>query len=295
MNSPISRYYDRNTQRFIRFGAKGSADTIHRALWAPGVKTRNQAVHQVHELILSYAPDISKKSMVWDLGCGVGASMRYLSLQKKTAYRGITISEVQQQIAHQMLDQLLIDKKNMYPDSSELDIRILKGDFCDPEILASLLQEGKPDLVYMIESFVHGNCSEQLIEFLARFLQPGGRMILCDDFLASPEYLEDPIIQTFCKGWHIQTFITPQEFQSLAKKAGLRLVEDLNLSSWIEHNRPRDKIIRTLINLADTFGFSKSAIAQSPFWQNMYGGNALQLGTLSGKIQYQFLVFEKPC
>ena len=285
MKPSISQYYDKNTQRFLRFAPKGSSSTIHRAIWAPGVQFRTQAVHYVHQLILTHGFDGSDTPIVWDLGCGVGASMGYLAEQLEqlvATFKGVTISSVQHQIATQNI-----------ASRSDSTIEVYQGNFCDTPLLEKLEQAGNPSLVYMIESFVHGTCPEQLFKNLAKALRPGGRLIICDDFLAYSEAKTNPLVQRFIQGWHIGTLLTKDQIQQIGETSNLTLKETINLTGYVELNRPRDKAIRLLVFLAQKIGLTSSLLTK-PFWQNMFGGDALQQATQKAMIEYRFLVFEKP-
>ena len=43
MQDEVSVYYEKNTACFRRFGGGGDVGAIHRKVWAPEVKTKNDA------------------------------------------------------------------------------------------------------------------------------------------------------------------------------------------------------------------------------------------------------------
>jgi SAM-dependent methyltransferase len=289
MKTPITDYYDRNTRRFLRFSPAGSAATIHRAVWAEGVTSRTDAVHHVHELLLRYSPAVSGVRTVWDLGCGVGASIEYLCGRMRAHYLGVTISNVQCRLATSKL-------RATRSASTEpgFRARIALADFCDPSALASLRSHGDPDLVYMIESFGHAPDPDPVIAAVAAALRPGGRLVICDDMLESKRARDEAVVHRFQHGWRIATLLTARELADKAQASGLRLVTNLDLTPFVENGRPRDRLIRAIVAMADLTGFSATRVAQTPFWLNLFGGDALQRATASGMIQYRFIVFEKP-
>ena len=69
-------YYDANTDAFVRHGQGGALGAIHRAVWGPGVVTREQAFRYVEDLIAGEIErsTLDRPAQVVDLGCGVGAS-----------------------------------------------------------------------------------------------------------------------------------------------------------------------------------------------------------------------------
>ena len=284
MQNPVSHYYDRNTSRFLRFAAAGAGATIHRAVWSDGITSRIQAVNSVHELLLRHAPDTisGRAPVVWDLGCGVGASIEYLAARRPGRYRGLTISELQQRLAAERLRQ------------AGGDAAVLMGDFCDHEAIAQLQSDGAPDLVYLIEAFVHATKPHDLLAAVAGALPAGGRMCICDDMPVRPEFREHPLLRRFMSGWQLSTLWSSAEIRACAGAHGLSCVFDLDLTQWTETGRLRDRCIRVMVALADWSRFSRSRIAQRPFWGNMLGGDALQRATRRGMIEYRFLVLEKP-
>ncbi|TVR01318.1 MAG: class I SAM-dependent methyltransferase [Spirochaetaceae bacterium] len=283
MQNPVSHYYDRNTSRFLRFAAAGAGATIHRAVWSEGVTSRTQAVHSVHDLLLRHAPATiaGGAPVAWDLGCGVGASIEYLAARRPGRYRGLTISNLQQRLASERLGK------------AGGDAAVLKGDFCDRVAIAQLQTDGAPDLVYLIEAFVHATKPTELLAAVAGALKPGGRLCICDDMSVRPEFREHPLLRRFMRGWQLATLWSSGEIRACAGDHGLSCVLDLDLTQWTETGRLRDRFIRVVVALADWSRFSRSRIAQRPFWGNMLGGDALQRATRRGMIEYRFLVLEK--
>ena len=78
----VQRYYDRHTAAFLRYGQGGGAGAIHRAVWGPGVETREAAFHYVEDRIVDQLratlPAAAQPSVL-DLGCGVGGSLCHLA------------------------------------------------------------------------------------------------------------------------------------------------------------------------------------------------------------------------
>ena len=47
----VRRYYDRNSEAFVARGQAGSDGALHRAVWGPGVESRQQAFRYVEDRI----------------------------------------------------------------------------------------------------------------------------------------------------------------------------------------------------------------------------------------------------
>ncbi len=105
MQDEVRVYYEKNTPRFLRFGGGGDVGAIHRKVWAPEVKTRDEAFLYVnrcievtiHEHFLSKASPLR----IIDLGCGVGGTALWLSEHLNAFVTGISNSPLQVRIAQQ--------------------------------------------------------------------------------------------------------------------------------------------------------------------------------------------------
>ena len=120
----------------------------------------------------------------------------------------------------------------------------------------------------------------------------GGRLIMCDDFLSSsaPSPLDPKFqhyIADFQRGWHVRSLITPEQAQTYANQAGLKLIDSRDLTPYLSLRRVRYRFISLCVTLG------RKLPLRAPWWMNWFGGHALQQCLLSGIIDYRFLVFEK--
>jgi tocopherol O-methyltransferase len=165
--SEIRRYYDRQTAGFVVLGQGGGLGAIHRAVWGPGVTTREQAFHFVEDRIAeALEPERRENLHVVDLGCGVGGSLCNLAARLPIRGTGITLSPVQARLAMERVRALgLVDR-----------VTCIEGDYTHlPDGLAPA------DLAFAIESFVHGPSPERFFAECARLVKPGGVLVVCDD------------------------------------------------------------------------------------------------------------------
>ena len=125
----IRRYYDRHSASFVRFGqGRGS---IHRAVWGPGTRTRDDAFHYVEDQIATLIrrfPSSSTAVHVVDLGCGIGASLCYLAEQVPIRGSGITLSPSQAAMAREVVADRGLSGR----------VECLEGDYC--ALPASIMQ-----------------------------------------------------------------------------------------------------------------------------------------------------------
>ena len=95
-NNPLSevrRYYDRNLTPFLR----QSGGVMHRALWAPGVAGRPAALRWIDAELTRRLASLPAGALVGDLGCGVGATARWLCRNTALNLISVTISPRQAQ------------------------------------------------------------------------------------------------------------------------------------------------------------------------------------------------------
>ncbi len=267
----VRRYYDNNTAAFDGLGQGGA--TIHRAVWGPGVTTRAAAFHHVEDLILETLPaDVAKPTIV-DLGCGLGASLLYMAGRIDMTGEGITISPLQASRAAQMIAEM----------GAGAHVRCREGNYLSPpEDLA-----GRSDLSFSIEAFVHGPDADGYFREAARTLRPGGRLVICDDFLTSAATPASPRaarrIEEFRTGWRVGSLLTVYQVRNQAAKHGLVLTRDLDLTPELELRRPRDRWISVLVTLG------RAVRPSGDYWQSLVGGNALQWALIHGSLRYRFL------
>jgi cyclopropane fatty-acyl-phospholipid synthase-like methyltransferase len=269
----VRRYYDATSAAFERLGQGGAS--IHRAVWGPGVSTRAEAHHHVDELLLGALPADVEIPTALDLGCGLGASLLYLAERAGARGEGITISPLQAARAGALVAEA----------GAGAQVRCREGDYLSlPDDLA-----GWADLTFSIEAFVHSPDADRYLHEAARSLRPGGRLVICDDFLTSSGAPESPRsarwLAEFRTGWHVGTLVTVDQVRTLAADHGLVLVRDVDLTAALELRRPRDRWISALVALG------RLVRPTGEYWQSLVGGTALQRALLHGLLSYRFLEF----
>ena len=245
----VRQYYDRHTARFLTWGQGGSVGAIHRAVWGPGVATREQAFRYVEDRIADQLQALASPDggvAVIDLGCGVGATLCSLA-ERMPALRGtgVTLSPVQAREARARIEQQGLAHR----------IRCVEGDFCDLSIELSLppaTPNTHADVIYAIESFVHGTNPAFFFIQCARLLRPGGHLIICDDMLGpdGDAPAAAGATERFRRGWRINTLIGQEELRSLAAGGGFAHESTVDLTPHLELRRPRDWWIALLASAA---------------------------------------------
>lgn len=273
----VARYYDANTARFLRFGEGSQRGAIHRGVWTPEVADAHQAADTINRLLIErLAPHVPTGGRILELGCGVGATLIRLARALDATVAGITISRAQAEIAERRI--------------AELDLagrcRVMCGDF------AALPESPHYHAMVGVESFIHAPEPAALLHHLAARLEPGGRLLLCDDWLTDHEAgtrARDRCLARFRAGWRVGHLQTPDALRAAAADAGLRPVEDLDLTAYLHLGRPRDRVIAALAGVAHRI----PRVVDMPFWGNVIGGSALQTALARGWVAYRLLVLER--
>lgn len=265
----VRRYYDSNTRLFDKHES-GASDAVHRAVWGPGVSRREAAFDYVNGLIMERVKGAGR---VLDLGCGIGGTLFYLLRRTDGTGLGVTLSPVQAERARRRARELGMQDRVRFRVTSYLDLP--KGT--------------RADAAWAVESFVHGPDPGAFFRSAAAALEPGGVLVVCDDFLTlrGAERAQARCLRDFRWGWHVHSLVTPARAAELAREAGFTLEEDHDLTPHLELRRPWDRFIALCVRL---FGWIR---LDSPWWRSWVGGEGIQAALASGLATYRFLVFRR--
>jgi len=274
----VAHYYDRNTARFLRMG--GGAPSMHRALWAPGVTSPLAAAAHVDRLIADVIAgfDLGTSPSVVDFGCGVGGTLFHLAERfPSAALTGVTVSGRQVEVAIRMASVRRLQER----------CRFVLGDF-------HVIQPTAPaDVIVAVESFAHSASPDAFLASAAKHLRATGHLVIVDDFLAREEATLEASararVEEFRAGWRIPALDTVEHLADTAARHGfsLRAAEDLT-----PFTRPGSRL-RDRLTAAASPLFARLGLVGTPFYGNIIGGNALQVGLREGFLRYCMLILGK--
>ncbi len=272
----VRRYYDRHTAAFIAVGQAGSEGAIHRAVWGPGVTTRQQAFRyvedQIADLLGRLEPSFGASHVV-DLGCGVGSSLCYLASRLPIRGTGITVSDVQARLAADRIRQAGCSDR----------VHCVVGDYC-----ALPAGVARADLALAIESFVHGSDPARFFAQCRDLVRPGGLLVICDDFRRpAAAAAAERTIERFRAGWRVNTLLSAAELQTLAREAGFEHRQTTDLTAFVEIRRTRDRMVSGLLSLLGWLPLENTRLGY------LVGGSALQQALARGWIGYDLAVFRR--
>ena len=274
----VRNYYDRHTSEFLTLGQGASLGALHRAVWGPGTHTRQDAFRYVEDQIEEHLRAVAERDAVVsphvvDLGCGVGASLCRLAERLDIRGTGVTLSPVQARLAERRIAESGLSDR----------VRCIEGDFCDLPSACEIA-----DLVYAIESFVHGTDPTRFFALCAQIIRPDGFLIICDDVRRpSAGRAADRTVERFCRGWHINSLLHRSELQQLASAAGFEHLSTIDLTPYLELSRPRDKAIALLVGLV---GWVQAISDRLDY---LVGGSALQTCLSRRWVGYELAVFRR--
>jgi ubiquinone/menaquinone biosynthesis C-methylase UbiE len=275
-SNEVRRYYERHTSMFLSFGQGGRVGALRRAVWGPGVTSREQAFNFVNDRITQTLEEMSQGKRllnVFDLGCGVGASLCYIATRVPLRGTGITLSPLQARLATTRIKAVGLTNH----------VSCVVGDFCAiPTGIASA------DAAYAIEAFNYSPTAAHFFREAARLIKPGGFLVICDDFVrVSRNAKAMAAVEQFRIGWRLNTLLTPEETCIIAQRNGFKNETTTDLTPWLDFNRPRD---RALALLAGLLGRIPLAAAHFDF---LIGGNSLRRCLVHGWIEYNLLLFRR--
>ncbi len=275
----VRTYYDENTNLFLKFSGtrRKKAQNIHRTLWMQDTKTIEDALNTSNALIKAEIESVAPtNARIADLGCGVGASLFYIypRLQNPAPALGLTLSPVQAKLAGDSAAQLGLQNQ----------INFAEGDFTFVPLPSESL-----DAVYSVEAVCHAVDPEKYFREASRLLHKGGKLILVDDYQAARPFSahENKWLNAYIDGWYVPGVRTVEQVISFAKKNGLQLKKNEELTPHLRLRNLPNLLASTLLFLGEKLPI-KHAIVPS-----MLGSMALQQCLHMKIVEYRFLVFEK--
>ena len=238
----VRSYYEKNTRLFLTLGVGGKTLTMHRAVWAEGVSSLAEAVAFVNGLIAFRALRIargagSEKVRALDIGCGVGGSLFHLAGALGAQFEGvgITLSSLQTGIAAAQAQRRHFSECCTF----------LTGDF------TNLVPQRPFRLAFAIEAFVHFRNPEGFFSSAARSFDPGGLLILVDDFLTSENTSprDRDMVRAFQSGWILPSLCSVDRAVHAAADNGLQLLDHRDLSAHLARQPLNPSVGRLLVRL----------------------------------------------
>jgi len=205
---------------------------LHHGYWIRGDESKEKAQLQLIEHLAQLA-GVKPGSDVLDIGCGLGASTLYLAKNYKAAVTGITISEVQVEMAAKAAATEQLDAKFLLMDAEAMHF------------------QKQFDLLWSVESISHYQRREEFFASAAKLLKPGGLFAITD--------------------WFKKENLTPAETKKFIDPIEKGMLVELQIMDDYEHLLTSNglQIMRRDIlnkNCAKTWDLCLDIISDKAFW-----------------------------
>jgi len=190
---------------------------INHGYWKTGDEPLPMALEQLVELIAEKGK-IDSNTRVCDVGCGYGASARYLVREKGAQVTALTLSKAQWQYS-----------RTHDPEST--NPRYILADF-----LKNSLPSNSFDVVIAIESLEEMIDKKQFFTEAARLVRPGGHFVTTAWIVRqTPTKWETAhLLQPICEERHIPSIGTEREYREMMEKAGFSEIEFQDITDSVK-------------------------------------------------------------
>jgi len=173
-----------------------------------------------HQVVTRLQLNTQKNNQLIDLGCGVGASARYVARNfENVSVLGATIVPWQIEQAKHL--------SNNSDVSSKVSFELL--DYCDLK-----LDENSADGAYAMESSCYdfGKDKRKFLEESYRVLKPGARLCVADGFTKGQKHtkLFNYLYRKVCDGWVLEDFAGIDEFVAAMEDIGYEDIQVKDIS-----------------------------------------------------------------
>jgi len=244
---------------------------IHHGYWIRGDETKEQAQDQLIDHLAALAK-IPRGATILDIGCGFGGTSLYLARNYAAATTGITISEVQVQMAQEAAAK------------ESANARFLRMD-------AEAMAFDQPfDVLWSMESISHYQDRAKFFDSTSKFLKPGGIFALTDWFkrsnLTAAE--QKKYIAPIDEGMFVR-LATMDTYVDWLQAAGLDIVCQEDISKPCARSWDLGLEI-----VADPKFWTLAAKLGRDFVKNLKSFRAMRAGFASGAFVYGLIVAKNP-
>jgi len=262
----IKEHYDLVSPYYHRLWG----EHLHHGYWSNGQETKEEA--QINLIkYLSQRASIKPNSSILDVGCGFGGSSIYLSKKYNAETIGITISQVQVDMAAGSALKADANSKFILMDAEEMNF---KQPF---------------DVIWSIESISHYENKEKFFARAIKLLKPDGTLAIIDWFKRDNLSAKDSerFIKPIEKGMLVE-LKTMNEYKKIFENNGLKITSFENISK----------------NCAKTWDISLDIIKNRDFWNLAFrhgsefvkflrSFKAMKAGFASNNFVYGLIVAKK--
>ena len=211
----IQKFYDIGSPYFLEFWG----EHIHDGYYITGKESKHEAQENLIQF-LSEKAAIQRGARILDVGCGIGGTSIYLSKNFDAITIGITISQVQVEMAKKFAHQRNINCSFQVMDAEQMDFP-------------------KPfDIIWMVGVLTHLTDQKRFLKQSSKFLNKKGKFVLLDWMIAEDiTSSENNYIRKVSHGMLIPNFYSMNTYLKWFIKYGYRIAyaEDITghtIKTW---------------------------------------------------------------
>jgi cyclopropane fatty-acyl-phospholipid synthase-like methyltransferase len=218
INAKIEKYYDDSTFFYRYFWMKKKNLSMHYGFWDKNTKGIDDAFINENKYVAD-SLGIQKGDNVLDAGCGFGGTAIWIAENYGAHVTGVTITKKHIPLAKKFA------KERGVSDLVKYELK----DFCDTG-----LPSGSFDKIYGIESICYAVDKYDFLKEAFRLLKKGGKLIVCDGFLAKDTLSETDkkYYNDLCVGWALPNLSQYSKFETDLKELSFR-----NIQSQVATNK----------------------------------------------------------
>jgi tocopherol O-methyltransferase len=204
-----------------RFYREIWGEHLHHGLWFSRKQTSQEATHQLIAEVAAEAR-LQPGDHLCDVGCGYGATARFLVREYGAIVTALTVSEVQHRYA-----------VSLEPEASNPTYFLR-------DWLASGLEPASFDVVIAIESTEHMVELKAFYAEVARVLRPGGRLVVCAWLSReTPRFWERRfILEPICREGRLCGMGSASDYHRCSQAAGLVPIHFQDVSQQVKRTWP---------------------------------------------------------
>lgn len=207
----IEKYYHDSQKDYeIIWGLKKHR-SLHYGFWEKGIKTHEEAINNM-TMKVALAGNISSKSYLADLGCGIGGPALFLATKFNCKVDGVSITKKQVIQANEESKKLGLENS---------------AKFYEEDFANTSLESNSYDVVYGIESYCHAFDKSDVLKESYRLLKPQGKLVVLDFFWNGTEKNEKDkkAMSNWASSWAVSNFAYETEFESKLQSIGFKHVQ----------------------------------------------------------------------
>ena len=218
----VINYYEATHIDYRALWTGSDNRAVHFGYYDAQARNHGSALLRMNE-VLAESVHITSTDTVLDAGCGYGGSAMWLAQKYGCRVTGITVSPLQAQKGQRYVRERGLEKI----------VKVLEDDYSNLNF-----KEDYFDVYWALESLVHAEDRDRVLEEAYRVLKPGGRIVIAEYTLRDDPMLtkaEQEYLTPWLRGWAMPKLLTGKVFVEALERGGF---QEIRVQDATEHVRP---------------------------------------------------------